>query len=111
MQKRVTSSRFITGPSDVFSQDLLYDDREYSPSGDIEVKEYPKSKYENCKPPKQKSEILTARNSSRRKRMERHSRINYEKSPVDPASHRYMVKHTYTKLEHDAAGPKFTVIK
>ena len=50
------------------------------------------------------------KNENRRNRKNRQEGQNHEKSPVC-TSNRFLVKHTYTKLEHDSEGPKFTVIK
>lgn len=110
IQQMVAPNRFVTGNVDAFPQDFATDTRESSPN--IEVKEYARYKNEaggSVKRPS--SDQFYARHNSRRKRKERHDKINYEKSPVNTNTNRYMVKHTYTKLEHDAAGPKFTVIK
>jgi hypothetical protein len=115
MKKMVapTSTRFVTSNLDSGTQEyFLYDTRESSPT--IEVKEYPRSKYDVTGNLKRPTAIdhSSMRHTSRRKRKERCDKINYEKSPVNNTnSTKYMVKHTYTKLEHDATGPKFTVIK
>lgn len=110
MQKMMAQSRFVTGLAETPSLEFTADTRESSPT--IEVKDYPRAKYEGGgSVNRTNTEQFGIQASTRKKRKDRNDKINYEKSPVNLNSNRYMVKHTYTKLEHDAAGPRFKVIK
>ena len=75
-QHRYTSNHAENGPIE-----YDYDTRESSPT--IEIKDQQMSGYQ---------EKFAPRNSSRRKRKERHDKINYEKSPVGTNSNRYIPK-------------------
>ena len=108
--KMLGPSHFTTGHVENYNVEFGGDERESSPSFDYKkpIGEHSGVKSSSKKPP---IDHFNSRNASRRKRKDRFDKINYEKSPVNVNASRYMVKHTYTKLEHDEAGPKFTVIK
>lgn len=108
--KMLGPNHFATGNVENYNLEFASNERESSPSFDFKK---PISEHNVIKTGLKKTsdEHFNSRNASRRKRKERFDKINYEKSPVNVNASRYMVKHTYTKLEHDEAGPKFTVIK
>jgi hypothetical protein len=108
--KMLGPSHFTTGHVENYNLEFVGDERESSPSFDFKK---PIGEHSGVKAGTKKGAVdhFNSRNNSRRKRKDRFDKINYEKSPVNVNTNRYMVKHTYTKLEHDEAGPKFTVIK
>lgn len=110
VKKMVASSRFMAGHIDVSQGLNPTTEREESPRIDIASQVKTGQGDRGGTPKITLADSFNNRNNSRRKRKDRYDKIQYEKSPSNP-SNRFLVKHTYTKLEHDAAGPKFTVIK
>lgn len=109
IKKMIAPTRFIMGTVDATPEVYSKTHREISPN--IEIKGSIKLENDRESTPKiTMTDLKHDRNNSRRKRKERFDKIQYEKSPHNPTN-RFLVKHTYTKLEHDEEGPKFTVIK
>mmetsp|Transcript_15439 Transcript_15439/g.17905 ORF Transcript_15439/g.17905 Transcript_15439/m.17905 type:complete len:104 (-) Transcript_15439:3-314(-) len=102
----VVPSRFITGTVDALPHDYISSE----PEDHLLVsKTFSIKKYKRGETPTQNGNSNSVcRSANRRNRKER---VNYERSPINLATNRYAIKHTYTKLEHDETGPKFTVIK